>query len=145
MLRFLRYLISFVLLSAGAAKLADLSGFVAVLHSYRFFPAKIIWPVAVAVIAVELVLAFWLIRGRSLLLAAQASMALHGVYALWAIYMLSRGKPIFNCGCFGSLLARPLSWMTVFEDMVMVSLSCALYVLCRRTMIEGKGIDQQAA
>jgi hypothetical protein len=45
--------------------------------------------------------------------------------------MLLRGKPILNCGCFGSVFARPLSWMTVVEDLVMVSLSVALVNLCR--------------
>ena len=130
MQRFLRYLIALVLLSAGGAKLLDLPGFVAVLQSYRFFPYQLIWPVAVTVVAVELLLALWLIWGRSPLRAAQGSIAMHSVYAGWAIYMLSRGKPVLNCGCFGSLLARPLSWMTVVEDLVMVSLSVALYRLC---------------
>ena len=130
MQRFLRYLIALVLLSAGGAKLLDLPGFVAVLHSYRFFPYQLIWPVAVTVVAVELLLALWLIWGRFPLRAAQGSIAMHSVYAGWAIFMLSRSRQILNCGCFGSLLARPLSWMTVVEDLVMVSLSIALYRLC---------------
>lgn len=133
MQRFFRYLIALVLFAAGAAKLTDYSGFVAVLHSYRFFPPYVIRPVAVLVIATEILLAFWLIWGRSPLRAAQASIALHSTYTCWAVYMLMRGKPILNCGCFGSLLARPLSWMTVVEDLVLVSLSVALYLLCRRT------------
>ena len=129
---FLRIIIALVLLSAGTAKLLDVAGFEAVLHSYRFFPRALIQPVAVAVIASELIIASWLLWGKVLLRAAQASIMLHSCYALWAVYMLLRGKPIFNCGCFGSLLARPLSWMTVVEDLVMVSLSVAVVALCRR-------------
>jgi Methylamine utilisation protein MauE len=121
-----------VLLLTGGAKLFDVTGFAAVLHSYRFFPRNLIWPVAVSVIITELGLALWLIWGRCLVRAAQASIALHVSYACWAVYMLLRGKPIFNCGCFGSVFARPLSWMTVVEDLVMVSLSAALYVLAAK-------------
>jgi len=131
MKRFLRIIIALVLLSTGVAKLVDVPGFVAVLHSYRIFPRNLIVPVAVTVILAELAIALWLIWGRYLLRAAQASITLNGCYACWAVYMLLRGKPIFNCGCFGSILARPLSWMTVVEDLVMVSLSAALYVLSR--------------
>ena len=130
---FLRIIIALVLLLAGGAKLADVPGFTAVLHSYRFFPRNLIWPAALTVIATELVIAIWLIWGHYLMRAAQASIALHGCYASWAVYMLLRGKPIFNCGCFGSVFARPLSWMTVVEDLVMVSLSAALYVLSRNS------------
>jgi len=133
MKRFLRIIIALILLTTGVAKLADVPGFISILHSYRFFPSHLIRPVAIIVIATELAIAIWLISGRSLVRAAQASIALHSGYACWAVYMLLRGKPIFNCGCFGSFLARPLSWMTVVEDLVMVSLSAALYALCRKT------------
>jgi Methylamine utilisation protein MauE len=135
MKHFLRIILALVLLSTGGAKLADTAGFAAVLHSYRFFPSNLIWPVAITVIVAELVIAVWLIWGQFLLRAAQASIALHGCYACWSVYMLLRGKPIFNCGCFGSIFARPLSWMTVVEDLVMVSLSAALYHLCRTSAL----------
>ncbi len=131
MQKFLRFLIALVLLAASGGKLLDLPGFVLVLRSYRFFPVDILWPIAVGITGVELLLALWLISGCSLALAAKASVGLHSVYALWAVFMLLRGKPIVNCGCFGSVLARPLSWMTVVEDLVMVSLSVALLRLCR--------------
>jgi hypothetical protein len=131
-----RYLIALVLLVTGGAKLADLPGFVAILHSYRFFPYQLIWPLAVAVVAVELLLALWLIWGRFPLPAAQASIALHCTYTGWTLYMLLGNKPILNCGCFGSLLARPLSWMTVVEDLVMVTLSVFLYTICHRKLAE---------
>jgi hypothetical protein len=136
MIRFLRIIIALVLLSTGVAKLVDVPGFVAILHSYRFFPRNLIVPAAVTVITAELAVALWLLWGRHLHRAAQASIALNGSYACWAVYMLLRGKPIFNCGCFGSILARPLSWMTVVEDLVMVSLSVALYSLCRKSALE---------
>jgi hypothetical protein len=132
MKRFLSIIIALVILSTGVAKLADVSGFVAVLHSYRFFPRNFIVPAAATVIAAELAIAIWLIWGRYLLRAALASTLLHGSYACWAVYMLLRGKSIFNCGCFGTVLVRPLSWMTVVEDLVMVTLSAVLYSLCRK-------------
>jgi hypothetical protein len=53
-------------------------------------------------------------------------MAMHIVYASWASYMLLRSKPILNCGCFGSYLARPLSWWTVGQNLVLMVLSFLL-------------------
>lgn len=137
MLTFLRFLIALVLMAAGSGKMFDLPGFVQVLRTYRFFPNDLLWPVASAVAGVELLLALWLISGRFLVRGAQASIALHGIYAAWAVFILLRGKPILNCGCFGSFLARPLSWTTVVEDLVMVALSVALYRLSRSA--KGRG------
>jgi Methylamine utilisation protein MauE len=103
-----------------------------VLRGYRFFPVPLLWPVAVAITSVELLLAGWLLWGRALRQAAQAATALHLFYAAWAVFMLLRDKPILNCGCFGSFIARPLSWTTVAENMVLADLCLALYALCRR-------------
>lgn len=132
MRRILRYLLATVLLVAGGGKLLDLPGFVLVLRSYGIFPKVFLWPMALAVTGAELSLSLWLITGWRVVRAAAASITLHSLYAAWALFMLLRGKPILNCGCFGSFLVRPLSWMTVAEDLVLVACSIALYKLARR-------------
>ena len=135
---FLRILIAMVLLAASSFKLMDLPGFVLVLRSYRFLPLEILWPAGVAITASELLVGLWLLSGRQLVRASLASASLHSIYAGWAAFMLLRGKPILNCGCFGSYLARPLSWSTVLENLVLMALSLALYASCQRRAEQGK-------
>lgn len=127
----LRIVIAALLLAAGGGKLADSAGFVLVLRSYRFFPVDLLWPVAIAIMATELLLGLWLLWGRQLFRAAQAAVGLHVIYSAWSAFMLLRGKPILNCGCFGSFLVRPLSWLTLAENLVLVALSVILLFLCR--------------
>lgn len=129
----LRLLLALVLLAASIAKLLNLPGFALVIRLYRFFPTFMVWPAAVAITATELSLGLWLLSGRKLIRAAQASALLHSIYAVWAAFMLLRGKPIINCGCFGSYLSRPLSWVTVMENLVLLALSLTLFILCRRS------------
>ncbi|WP_168205974.1 MauE/DoxX family redox-associated membrane protein [Geobacter sp. FeAm09] len=129
----LRILLGLILLTASLAKLSNMSGFVAVLHSYRIFPPGLHWPAAIVVSGSELAVGSWLWWGRRLRQAAWTSSALHGVYACFAAFMLLRNVPILNCGCFGSYLARPLSWMTVGQNLVLVALSLLLVRLARPT------------
>jgi len=126
-----RMVLGLILLTTAVAKLSNLSGFVAVLHSYRVFPQGLHWPVAIVISASELVIGFWLCWGRRLRQAAWTSLTLHGTYAGFAAFMLLRHVPILNCGCFGSYLARPLSWMTVGENLFLVALSSLLIRLAR--------------
>ena len=133
MKHFLRVLLALVLLAAAGGKLLDLPGFTMVLRGYRFFPVPLLWPLAIAITGAELLLAGWLLWGRSLARAAQAGAALHLLYAAWSAFMLLRARPVLNCGCFGSFIARPLSWATVIENLVLASLCIALYSLSRRS------------
>ena len=127
----LRMLLGLILLATSIAKLSNLPGFVAVLHSYRIFPQGLHWPAAIIITVSELVIGSWLCWGRHLRQAARTSLALHGAYACFAAFMLLRNVPILNCGCFGSFLARPLSWMTVGQNLILVALSLLLIRLTR--------------
>ncbi|KAA0894951.1 hypothetical protein ET418_00055 [Oryzomonas rubra] len=127
----LRIVLGLILLTASIAKLSNMSGFVAVLHSYHIFPQGLHWPAAIMISGAELVIGSWLFWGRHLRQAAWTSLVLHSVYACFAAFMLLRNVPILNCGCFGSYLARPLSWMTVGQNLVLVALSLLLARLAR--------------
>lgn len=127
----LRAVLGLILLAASIAKLSNLPGFVAVLHSYRIFPHGLHWPVAIIISVSELVIGSWLWWGRHLRQAAWTSLTLHGTYAGFAAFMLLRNVPILNCGCFGSYLARPLSWITVGQNLLLVALSLLLVRLAR--------------
>jgi uncharacterized membrane protein YphA (DoxX/SURF4 family) len=126
-----RMLLGLILLAASIAKLFNLPGFVAILHSYRFLPQGLHWPAAIIIAVSELVIGSWLCWGRHLRQAAWTSLALHCAYAGFTASILLRKVPILNCGCFGSYLARPLSWMTVGQNLLLVALSLLLVRLAR--------------
>lgn len=126
-----RMLLGLILLAASIAKFSNPAGFVAVLHSYRFLPQGFHWPAAIVIAVSELVIGSWLCWGRHLRQAAWSSLALHGTYAGFTAIMLLRKVPILNCGCFGSYLARPLSWTTVGQNLFLAALSLLLVRLAR--------------
>lgn len=127
----LRMVLGLILLATSVAKLNNLPGFVAILHSYRIFPQGLHWPAAIIISCSELVVGSWLCWGRHLRQAAWTSLTLHCTYACFAAFMLMRNVPILNCGCFGSYFARPLSWMTVGQNLFLVALSLLLIRLAR--------------
>jgi uncharacterized membrane protein YphA (DoxX/SURF4 family) len=124
----------FILLLAASAvgKLADMSGFAAIVDSYRVLPRWLVATAAWALAITELVIAAWLIAGWRLRVAAAGLIALHAMYLLWLLSALLRGLNIANCGCFGVYFARPLTWFTPLEDMVLLSLSFMLWRGIRR-------------
>jgi hypothetical protein len=128
---FLRIFIAIILLTTGAGKALDISGFVEVIITYQVFANWMLYPVALGMIATELSLSFWLFSGRELFWAALATLGLHTVFTLWASVAILRGLDIPNCGCFGVFFARPLDGWTIIEDLVMVALSGLLLVFAR--------------
>ncbi len=130
----LRASIGTILLATAAGKLLDVPGFARVLGTYEVFPEGLLFPLALAVPIVELALALWLFSGRALAGAAFCSTAMHAAYVAWSWAALARGLRLRNCGCFGVFLARPLTWATVVEDLVLSAASLALLALAwRRT------------
>jgi len=127
-----RILIGTIVLGAGVGKALDLPGWVRVLDTYRILPEGGLWPVAVLVILVELALGGVLLAGWRLPAAAVLSVAMHLGYAVLMLVSLYRGLELGNCGCFGVFLARPLTWITPIEDLIVAALSWLLWLLARR-------------
>jgi len=122
----LRILLGVILVATSIAKFMNLEGFEAVLHSYRILPQGVHWAAALAISTSELAVGLWLFWGRQLRLAALSSLSLHCTYAILTSYILLRGIPIMNCGCFGAYFARPLSWLTVGQNLLLAGLSFVL-------------------
>lgn len=131
-IRFLRIFIATILLTTGVGKALDIPGFVEVLITYQAFANWMLYPVALGMIATELILSLWLFSGRTIYWAAYASLGLHAIFTLWATVSILRGLDIPNCGCFGVFFARPLDGWTILEDLVMVALSGLLLVFARK-------------
>ncbi len=131
-LRALQYFIASVLLFTGIGKLLDVPGFVEVLVTYQAIPGWSLNLVAVTMVLLELRISEWLFRDKTLVLGALSSLMLHSLFTLWATITLIRGVEVPNCGCFGVFFARPLTMLTVVEDLVLVSASFFLLRLAVR-------------
>ena len=120
----------FVLLLGASAvtKLLDMPGFYAIVRNYRAVPEAFILFAAWGLTLAELALAFWLVRGRFLREAALAVCAIHVFYFLWLLITLLRGLRLENCGCFGVYFARPLTWFTPAEDVLLLGMAIWLWL-----------------
>jgi hypothetical protein len=73
------------------------------------------------------------------------SIAMHSGYLVLLTSGLVRGLQLQNCGCFGVFLARPLTWISPFEDLGLIIVSWGLYVLARRSDAASVSQDRAAA
>ena len=128
----LRYFIASVLLFTGLGKLLDIPGFVLVLKTYQAIPNWGLYPIAIGTALFELRVSEWLFRDKTVLLGSVASLFLHSIFSLWAMVTLIRGVHVPNCGCFGVFLARPLTVLTVVEDLVIIVASWVLFNLAKK-------------
>ena len=106
-------------LFAAGAKLYTLNGFVANLSN--LVPERFTWPVAVAVIASEILAAVLLLVPRTARLGAAVSALLlagFAAYALFYVYAL-RGEPL-ECGCFGGIIASQLGVSTALRNLALL-------------------------
>ena len=124
--RSFQWFLVLLLFMTGIGKLLDVPGFIQVLRTYQALPEWALPIVAIGLVLLELKTAEWLLRDKTLVLGAMASLALHSMFPLWTILTLFRGLDIPNCGCFGVFLARPLTGWTVVEDLVLVAISFGL-------------------
>ncbi len=129
----LRLVLGSLVLASGIGKALDLVGFAEVIATYRLgLPEEFLWPVALGVSALELVLGAWLLTGWRLREAARLSMALNAGYFVLLTSALWRGLKLNNCGCFGVFLARPLRWYSPLEDAVLILVSYLLFRSARK-------------
>ena len=116
----------------GVAKLLDMTGFYEVVRTYQSLPEVVIPPAAWMLAVGELVMAAWLLARYRPRAAAITVVLLHMMYLLWLLMALLRGLPIMNCGCFGVFWARPLTWYSPLEDLVLVGLAMLYWRLLPR-------------
>ena len=100
-------------------------GFIQVIDTYKIIPTFLQPAVAVSMVLVELKIAENLFRKINLKINSLAATALHLCFTIIATLTLLRGIEVPNCGCFGVFWARPLTFITVAEDVFMVGM-CVL-------------------
>jgi hypothetical protein len=117
-------LVLLFLFTAGAT-LAVISAFAAnvgqLLSSSGFDYKVWSWPVTIAVIAIEVVIAILLIWLRTVKVGAVAAAVLlagFAGYALYYVYAL-KGEPL-ECGCFGGIIASQLGVKTALRNLALL-------------------------
>ena len=114
-----RFGLAALFLFAAGAKLFTLSDFAANLSN--LVASNLIWPVAIAVIASELLTGALLLWPRAARLGALLSAALlmgFAAYALYYVYVL-HGEPL-ECGCFGRLIGSQLGVSTALRNLALL-------------------------
>ena len=133
-----------LLLSTGIGKLLDIQGFADVIATYQFFiPEILLAPLGLIVALFELFLGLAIGRGIGLKLCAMLTILTHAGYAGLAIITNLRGLELNNCGCFGVFLARPMTWFTVIEDMVLLGLSILFFLCVQHHTVMKSSIDPE--
>ncbi|MGI6852942.1 MauE/DoxX family redox-associated membrane protein [Mesorhizobium sp. 1B3] len=99
---------------AAMHKAMDLALFAHTIGSYRLLPAAALVPMAVGLLALEVVIVLGLIVPATRLLAAAAAFALLVVYACAIAFNLARGNTHIDCGCGGA--GQGLSWYLVARN-----------------------------
>jgi hypothetical protein len=114
-----RFALAALFLFAAGAKLFTARAFVANLSN--LYEGRLLWPLAVAVIASELAAAALLLWPRTAragaVLAALLLMAFTA-YALYYVYVL-HGEPL-ECGCFGGIIASQLGVTTALRNLALL-------------------------
>jgi hypothetical protein len=114
-----RFGLAALFLFAAVAKLFTASQFAANLSN--LVDERWVWPVAVAVIVVELLTVVLLAWPRTSRLGAiVAALILTGfaAYALYYVYVL-HGEPL-ECGCFGGIIASQLGVTTALRNLALL-------------------------
>ena len=129
-LRVLQVFLGLLLLTTSVGKLLDIPGFAEVLLTYHLFPKTSLLPIAWSLPLFELLISLWILSGIQLKYSALAAILLHLQFTTVAVISNLRGLDIPNCGCVGVFWPRPLSWVTVVEDL-MATAACATRLLRR--------------
>lgn len=123
--RISRFFLAVLFLFTAGAKVAIAKAFAEnvgqLLSSAGFNYGLWSWPVAVAVILIEVVIALLLILPRTIRLGAVlAAFLLIGFagYALYYVYVL-HGEPL-ECGCFGGIIASQLGVTTALRNLALL-------------------------
>ncbi|MDQ4021650.1 MAG: hypothetical protein M3257_08520 [Actinomycetota bacterium] len=109
-------------------QLADLTGFVAVLDTFRLGGTGVAWALAAVLLTGEVVSGLWLLfvpryrpLGPAVVFAATSVL-----WSALAMQAFARGLVLPNCGCFGVYLAQPLRWWVLVQDGLLLGYSALL-------------------
>jgi len=112
---FLRFLLAFVFLLAGAAKTAAPEQFEKVLREFHPVPKRYARPLSLWFPRFELLGAFLLLVGLGIQMIASALALLLVALSVLISINLVAGRQI-ECGCFGAASSRRMTWLSVLRN-----------------------------
>jgi len=122
--RISRFFLAALFLFTAGAKFAVAKAFaenVGQLLNGSGFNQRWSWPVTIAVISIEIVIAVLLLMPRTIRLGAMFAALLllaFAGYALYYVYVL-HGEPL-ECGCFGGIIASQLGLTTALRNLALL-------------------------
>jgi uncharacterized membrane protein YphA (DoxX/SURF4 family) len=122
-----RIVLGAVFVVASVEKIAEPELFASSVQAYRMLPLFLINILALLIPWLELVCGILLVTGLKLRASSAILFILLCVFVVAIISAIFRGLSI-DCGCFGSMVASPVGWDRVLEDV-------GWMVLCLHLMI----------
>jgi uncharacterized membrane protein YphA (DoxX/SURF4 family) len=119
-----RFVLAFIFLRAGIAKLSDLSDFRTAVANYQILPARLNGTAARAVPVAELTAGLLLLLGVLPGITAAFLAALLAIFSVAIIINLARGR-VFDCGC-GGTAPRQISWRHVAVNLALAASAVAV-------------------
>ena len=116
-----RVLLTGVFVTAGLAKLADLSGSHQALRDFGV-PARLARPLGLLLPLAELVVAVALLPTNSAWWAALGALALLLLFVIGISYNLTHGRTP-DCHCFGQVYSKPIGWPTLLRNLLLAALA----------------------
>lgn len=135
----LRVVLGLTLVATSVGKALDVAGFRDVMRTYDVFPDWALWPIALFMPVLEGFIALSMLTGWRLARGIQASLLLHASFASLLTLELLRSMHLKNCGCFGVFWARPLTWQSPVEDVIMLAITAGILL----TLPAGSAVRQR--
>lgn len=133
-----RYLVVFVFLRAGLAKMTDLADFRSAVLNYRLLPGVLVTPVALSLPFAEVTAAVLLALGILPAIVAYLLALLLLSFALAIAVNLARGRT-FDCGCAGAA-PQTISWSHVTSNLVLAAVAMLIALVPPVTLALWPGV-----
>lgn len=115
-----RFALATVFVLAGLAKLPRRSEFEAAVRAYGLMPRRLVRPVARLLPPLELAGGLLLGLGMATTFVASLLAAALTLFGIAVAVNLARGRTI-DCGCFGWIAERRITWLTVARNLVLIA------------------------
>lgn len=119
-----RWLVGFVLLTAGLRKISSLNAFAKSIQEYEFVPDTLSSSIARCLVGLELVLGFALVLGIAVRATSLASAGLLGLFIGVISWNLAHGQSV-TCVCFGNGVSAGTGLEVVLRDTVLFAFAIA--------------------
>lgn len=127
----LRYFFGIIYIISSVGKLLDNRGFSDVIQNYQLIPDFLSMPSGLAFSLFELWLGIELLRNRHILIAGCLTVLIQFFYMFAVTLTYLRGIKLDNCGCFGVFWPRPLTYVTLIEDAVLLLIAAIYFYLIK--------------